>query len=72
MTTRTAMLFDSVTKIATAALALRLAEQGKLRLDDPISRAYPAWDGDPAATLRDLLGHTSGAPGAAQLVRRRS
>jgi CubicO group peptidase (beta-lactamase class C family) len=61
MTIRTALQFDSVTKIATAALALRLAEQGKLRLDDPIGRAYPAWTGDPHATLRDLLGHTSGA-----------
>ena len=61
MTTRTALVFDSVTKIAVAALALRLAEQGKLRLDDPIRRWYPAWEGDPKATLRDLLGHTSGA-----------
>ena len=61
MTTRTAMAFDSVTKIATAALALRLAEQGALALDDPIRRWYPAWRGDRQATVRDLLGHTSGA-----------
>jgi D-alanyl-D-alanine carboxypeptidase len=61
MTTDTALLFDSVTKIATAALALRLAEEGKLRLDDPIVRGYPSWEGDPAATLRDLLGHRAGA-----------
>jgi D-alanyl-D-alanine carboxypeptidase len=61
MTTRTALPFDDITKIATSALALRLAEQGKLRLDDPITRSYPAWRGDPRATLRDLLGHTSGA-----------
>ena len=61
MTTRTAMAFDSVTKIATAALALRLVERGALALDDPIRRWYPAWRGDRQATVRDLLGHTSGA-----------
>ena len=61
MTTRTAMAFDSVTKMATAALALRLAERGALALDDPIRRWYPAWRGDRQATVRDLLGHTSGA-----------
>jgi CubicO group peptidase (beta-lactamase class C family) len=26
-----------------------------------VGRGYPAWRGDPRATLRDLLGHTSGA-----------
>jgi CubicO group peptidase (beta-lactamase class C family) len=61
MTTRTTLAFDSITKIATAALALRLLEQGKLRLDDPIRRWYPSWHGDRRATVRDLLGHTSGA-----------
>lgn len=61
MTTRTTLSFDSVTKIAVAALALRLAERGALALDDPIRRWYPAWRGDPAATVRDVLGHTSGA-----------
>ena len=61
MTTRTAMAFDSVTKMATAALALRLVERGELALDDPIRRWYPAWRGDRQATVRDLLGHTSGA-----------
>jgi CubicO group peptidase (beta-lactamase class C family) len=37
-----------------------LVEQGKLTLDDPISKWYPAWRGDPQASVRDLLGHTSG------------
>jgi D-alanyl-D-alanine carboxypeptidase len=60
MTTDTAIPFDSVTKIVTAATAMRLVEQGRLRLDDPIRRWYPAWRGDPEATVRDLLGHTSG------------
>ncbi len=60
MTTDTAIPFDSITKIVTASTAMRLVEQGHLRLDDPIRRWYPAWRGDPKATVRDLLGHTSG------------
>jgi D-alanyl-D-alanine carboxypeptidase len=60
MTTDTALPFDSVTKMAVAALAMRLVEEGRLTLDDPIRRWYPRWRGDPDATVRDLLGHTSG------------
>jgi CubicO group peptidase (beta-lactamase class C family) len=60
MTPATAVPFDSVTKVATAALALRLAEMGRLRLNDPITRWYGEWRGDPNATVRDLLGHTAG------------
>jgi D-alanyl-D-alanine carboxypeptidase len=60
MTTNTAIPLDSITKIVTASTAMRLVEQGRLRLDDPIRRWYPAWRGDPEATVRDLLGHTSG------------
>ena len=46
--------------MATTALALRYAEDGRLRLDDTIKRWYPSWDGDPRAMLRDLLGHVAG------------
>lgn len=60
MTTDTSLPFDSVTKLAVAALAMRLVEQGRLALDDPIRRWYPRWRGDKEATVRDLLGHTSG------------
>jgi CubicO group peptidase (beta-lactamase class C family) len=42
MTPHTAFPFDGVTDVATAALAMRLAEQRRLRLDDPIRRWYPA------------------------------
>lgn len=71
MTTRTSFHFASVTKMATAALALRLAEQGRLGLDDQIIRCNPAWRGDRSATVRDLLGHTAGTkdPTAAALAR---
>jgi D-alanyl-D-alanine carboxypeptidase len=61
MTSDTSLPFDSVTKLATAALTMRLVEQGRLRLDDPIGRWYSDWRGDPHATVRELLGHTSGA-----------
>jgi D-alanyl-D-alanine carboxypeptidase len=61
MTPRTSLPFDSVTKVATAALALRLVERGLLGLDDPVRRWYPGWSGDRRATVRDLLGHTAGA-----------
>jgi D-alanyl-D-alanine carboxypeptidase len=60
MTSQTSLPFASTTKIATAALAMRLVEQGRLSLDDPIERWYAAWRGDPKATIRDLLGHTAG------------
>src|SRR4051794_35781280 len=60
MTTRTSFHFFSVTKMATAALALRLTEQARLGFDDQIIRWYPAWRGDRSATVRDLLGHTAG------------
>lgn len=60
MAPSTALPFDGVTKVAAATLALRLAEMGRLRLDDPITRWYGEWRGDPNATVRDLLGHTAG------------
>jgi D-alanyl-D-alanine carboxypeptidase len=60
MTTDTALPLDSITKTTVAALAMRLVEEGRLGLDDPIRRWYPRWRGDPDATVRDLLGHTSG------------
>ena len=53
----------SVTKQFTAAAILRLAEEGKLALDDPITKLLPDL---PAAyqaiTLTHLLTHTSGVP----------
>jgi CubicO group peptidase (beta-lactamase class C family) len=51
----------SVSKHFTAAAILRLADQGRLALDDPLSRFFPA--ARPrigVLTLRHLLDHTSG------------
>lgn len=51
----------SVTKQFTAAAVLKLQMQGKLGLDDPITKHFPEAGEDKAAvTIRHLLTHTSG------------
>jgi CubicO group peptidase (beta-lactamase class C family) len=52
----------SVTKQFTAALILRLVEQGKLTLDDPIDRFVEFPLQGKVVTIRHLLNHTSGIP----------
>jgi CubicO group peptidase (beta-lactamase class C family) len=53
----------SLTKQFTAALVLLLQEDGKLNIDDPVSKYLPetpkTWE---KITLAELLGHTSGIP----------
>jgi D-alanyl-D-alanine carboxypeptidase len=51
----------SVTKTMTGAVVLQLADEGRLSLDDPVSRWLPPRPNvDPAITLRQLLNHTCG------------
>ena len=62
----------SMTKPVTAVAAMILVEEGRLRLDDPVTRFFPEWAGQtvlendiavPVATpvtARHLLMHTSG------------
>jgi D-alanyl-D-alanine carboxypeptidase len=55
----------SLTKIFIAVLALKLAEEGKLKLDEKISNYLPGEitnkiQNAESATLRNLLNHTSG------------
>jgi CubicO group peptidase (beta-lactamase class C family) len=72
--TREDSVFDlaSLTKvIATTTLVMTLAEEGRLRLSDPVSRWLPDWRGrDRAqATVEDLLAHTAGLTAWAPLYR---
>lgn len=52
----------SHSKTMTAVLAFKLAELGKLRLDDPAEAHVPELEGAPAGaiTVRELLGHQAG------------
>lgn len=51
----------SITKTFTTALIMRLAEDGRLTLDDPLSRWLPDYPSiTNTVTIRHLLSHTSG------------
>lgn len=51
----------SISKQFTAAAILKLAEQGRLSLEDPISRYFPAVPEDKRGiTIHHLLSHTAG------------
>lgn len=63
MTDDTVFDLASLTKpLATATSIMKLAEQGKLSIDDPVSKHLPdfAVEGKEAITIRDLLVHRSG------------
>ena len=54
----------SCTKPFTAVAILQLVEDGKLTLDDPISKHVPGVPGScHSITIRHLVAHTSGIPG---------
>jgi len=60
---------DSVLPIASSskwlsgAVVMSLVDEGKLSLDDPVSKFLPGFSGDKAAiTMRQLFSHTSGLP----------
>ena len=58
----------SITKLFTATAILQLVEQGKLQLDDPVTRHLPRfhmrnpYPDAPPITIRHLLTHSSGLP----------
>ncbi|WP_246080688.1 serine hydrolase domain-containing protein [Nonomuraea mesophila] len=62
-------IFDlaSVSKLFTTAVLLRLAEEGRLDLDEPVARHVPASDG--RITPRHLLTHTAGLPATRRIDR---
>lgn len=51
----------SVSKVFTATAVLQLRDRGKLKLDDPFAKYFPAFP-HPGITIRHLLSHTSGLP----------
>jgi D-alanyl-D-alanine carboxypeptidase len=51
----------SITKLFVATVVLQLVEEGRLELDDPVSRYAPDVPSN-GATIRQLLNHTSGVP----------
>src|SRR5262245_30544000 len=51
----------SITKQFTAVAILKLREEGKLALEDPVSKFFPDYPGPGReATIHQLLNHTSG------------
>ena len=68
MTPATKFRMASHSKLFTATAIMQLREQGKLRLDDPVSKylpwfqVKPAGDDDGPITIEQLLGHASGLP----------
>jgi D-alanyl-D-alanine carboxypeptidase len=59
--TQTSTIFEigSITKQFTAALIMKLQEQGELHVDDSLSAYLPDYKFPSAITLRMLLTHTS-------------
>jgi CubicO group peptidase (beta-lactamase class C family) len=71
--TSTPFRLGSVSKVFTAVAVMQLRDQGKLGLDDPVTRHLPwftigsPYAGAPPITVRHLLTHTSGLPREAAL-----
>ncbi|WP_433781404.1 serine hydrolase domain-containing protein [Actinomycetospora sp. CA-101289] len=67
VTTATRFLWFSMSKVVTATAALRLADEGRLDLDAPVTTAVPSYTArgrrgrGPEPRLRQLLDHTAGA-----------
>ncbi|MBI5950441.1 MAG: beta-lactamase family protein [Chloroflexi bacterium] len=67
-TTDTVYHWWSMTKIPTAIAIMQLQEQGKLGLDDEVTKHLPWFEvnypssASPGITIRNLLQHTSGLP----------
>ena len=66
-TTKSMFRVASMTKSFTAMAILKLRDEGKLKLDDPISLYIPEFkekltQDSPAITVRNLLTHSSGLP----------
>jgi len=69
MTTQSVFRIASITKTFTCTAIMQLRDQGKLRIDDPVSKYLPwfkyknRFPQGPEVTLRMVMTHTSGLPG---------
>lgn len=61
-TSQTVFRLGSITKQFTAVAILQLQEQGKLKIQDPISKYLPEYPRGDQITIHHLLTHTSGIP----------
>lgn len=61
-TTKTRYQIASISKTFVAQAVLQLVADGKLTLDDPVSRWFPDLTESAHVTVRQLLAHTSGYP----------
>jgi CubicO group peptidase (beta-lactamase class C family) len=61
-TTRKKFRLGSVSKSFTALTVLQLADEGRLRLEDPLDRYVPGVVGGDRMTIHHLLSHTAGMP----------
>lgn len=50
----------SITKIYTVVMIMQLIEEGKLNLNDKLSKFYPRIDGSAKITIENMLAHQSG------------
>jgi D-alanyl-D-alanine carboxypeptidase len=60
VTAQTHFMIGSITKTFTATALLRLVDQGKVSLSDPISKYVPGVPNGQSITISQLLNHTSG------------
>jgi D-alanyl-D-alanine carboxypeptidase len=60
VTARTPFAIASITKAFVGALSLKLAEEGRVSLDEPLRGTLPRWPYADRITLRHLLAQTSG------------
>ncbi len=61
-TPRTRFHIASVSKSFTAAAILRLADAGRLSVDQPVASVLPGYPRGETITIHDLLAHRSGIP----------
>jgi len=60
---KTVVPIASASKWLTAAAVMSVVDDGKLKLDDPVSKYLPKFKGKKGEiTIRQLLSHTSGLP----------